>query len=61
MVFTSYLVEGLKTYAAQKTIFSFSKCSEKMIFPKKIAVEYDFCYIIRKDDISFHLKYDIIL
>ena len=41
--------------------FSFSKYSEKMIFPKKIALEYDFSCIIRKNDISFPQKDDIIL
>ena len=40
----------------------FFKCSEKMVFPKKIALEYDLsCYIIWKDDISFSRKYDLIL
>ena len=39
----------------------FLKCSEKMVFPKKIALENDFsCYIIWKDDISFSRKYDLI-
>ena len=31
----------------------FFKCSEKMVFPKKIALEYDFSYIIWKDGIFF--------
>ena len=39
----------------------FIKCSEKMIFPKTIALEYDFsCCIIKKDDISFSRKYYLI-
>ena len=45
---------------ARKTIFSFSKRFENMVFPKKIALEYISC-IIRKDDISFSRKYDLIL
>ena len=32
-----------------------------MIFPKKIALEYDLSNILRKDDISFSRKYDIFL
>ena len=35
------------------------KCSEKMVFPKKIALELDLYYIMRKDGISFSRKYDI--
>ena len=45
----------------RKTIFSYSKCSEKMIFPKKAALVYDLSCIIRKDDITFSRKYDLIL
>ena len=37
----------------------FFKYSEKMAFPKKIALEYDLSYIMRKDGISFSQKYDI--
>ena len=44
-----------------KNHISLSKYSEKMIFSKKIALEYDLPCIIRKDDISFLRKYDIIL
>ena len=33
---------------ARKTIFSFSKCFEKIVFPKKIALEYGLSCIIRK-------------
>ena len=36
-------------------------CSGKMAFPKKIVLEYDLSCIIRKDDISFSRKYDLIL
>ena len=36
-----------------KTIFSFSKSSEKMVFPKKIALEYDLSCIIWKDGAFF--------
>ena len=40
----------------------FFKCSEKMIFPKKIALNYDLsCCIIWKDDISYSQKYDLVL
>ena len=37
----------------KKNIFSFSKCSDKIVFLKKIALEYDLSCIIRKDDILF--------
>ena len=43
----------------RKTIFSFSRRPEKMVFPKKIALEYDLSCIIGKDDISFSRKYDL--
>ena len=113
-----FCISVFVTYTARKTIFSFSKCSEKMIFPKKlhwnmiflvssgkmiflfpenmilffrrkmkddlsqkkymeiwyilqmfrkdglskkIALEYDLSYIMRKDGISFSRKYDIFL
>ena len=40
----------------------FFKCSEKMVFPKKIALEHDLSScIIWKDDISFSRKYNPIL
>ena len=45
---------------APKTTFSFSKYSENMVFPKKIALEKISC-IVRKGDISFPRKYQIIL
>ena len=32
-----------------------------MVFPKKIALEYDLSYIMRKDGISFSRKYGIFL
>ena len=49
------------TNTARKTIFSFSKCSEKMIFQKKIALEYDLSCIIKKDGIPFPQRYDFIV
>ena len=36
----------------------FFKCSEKMVFPKKIALEYDLSYIIWKDGIFFRKMKD---
>ena len=47
---------------ARKTIFSFSKCFEKMVFRKKLhwtlwSLHYDLSCIIRKDDIYFSRKY----
>ena len=39
----------------------FPKCSEKMTFPKKIALKYNLSCIIRKDDIYFSPKYDLIV
>lgn len=41
----------------RKTIFSFSKRFEKMVFPKKIGPEHGLSRIIRKDDISFSQKH----
>ena len=35
---------------------SFSKCSEKVVFPQKTALEYDRCCIVRKDHISFYRR-----
>ena len=40
-----------------KTIFSFSKSSEKMVFPKKIALDIDLSCIIWKDGAFFTQKY----
>ena len=37
----------------------FFKCSEKFVFPKKIALEYDLSRIIWKDGVFFSGKYDI--
>ena len=37
--------------------YIFFKCSEKIVFPKKIALEYDLSCIIRKDGISDSRKY----
>ena len=48
-------------YTARKTIFPFSKCSEKMVFPKKNALECDLSCIIRKNDTPFSRKFDHIL
>ena len=39
----------------------FCKFFEKVILPKKIAMEYNLSCIIRKGDISFSRKYDLIL
>ena len=55
------IVHPNQMHTARKTIFSFSKCSEKMVFQKKIALEYDLSRIVKKDDISFPRKYDLIL
>ena len=44
----------IKIYTARKTILSFSRRPEKMVFPKKL--EYDYSCIIGKDDISFSQK-----
>ena len=43
---------------ARKTIFSFSRRPEKIVFPKKMTQEYDLSCIIGKDDISFSRKCD---
>ena len=37
----------------------FLKCSEQMVFPKKIALEYNLSCTIREEDISFSRKYEI--
>ena len=44
---------------ARKTIFSFAGHLEKMVFPKKIALEYHLSCTIEKDDISFSQKYEL--
>ena len=44
---------------ARRTTFSFSRCPEKMVFPKKTGLEYHLSCIIGKDDISFSRKYDL--
>ena len=49
------------TITARKTRIYFSNCFEKMVFPIKIGLEYDLSCIIRKDDIPFSRKYDLIL
>ena len=42
---------------------TFFKCSEKMVFPKKMALEYDLSCIMRKDGMIFFygrkMKYDL--
>ena len=48
-----------KDSTAEKTIFSFSKCSKEIVFPKKM--EFVLSCIIRKDGISFSREYDLIL
>ena len=50
-----------KFYHCTKIIFSFSQCFEKVVFPKKTALEYDLYCIIRKDHISFSRKFGFIL
>ena len=47
-------------FTERKIIFSFSRRSEKMVCPKKVALEYDLSSIIEKDNISFSRKYDVI-
>ena len=37
----------------------FFKCSENIVFPKKIALEYDLSCTTRKNGISISRKYDI--
>ena len=47
-------------FIARKIIFSFTRRPEKMVFPKKFALEYDLSSIIEKDNISFTRKYGVI-
>ena len=49
------------SFHCTKTMFSFSKCSKKMVLPKKIPLEYDLSCIIRKYDICFSRKYHLTL
>ena len=52
----------MKDDLSQKNIWKydiFFKCSEKIVFPKKIALEYDLSSTIKKGGISFSRKYDI--
>ena len=49
---------GTISNTARKTIFSFSTRPEKMVFPKKIALEYDLSRIIGKDHVFLSRKYD---
>ena len=54
----------MKDVLSQKNLWKydiFCKCSEKMVFPKKIGLKYELSCIIKKDDISFSRKYDPIL
>ena len=54
--------QKMKDDVSQKNIWKydiFFKCSEKMVFPKQIPLEYDLSYITRKDGISFSQKYNI--
>ena len=44
------------SYHGRKTIFSFSGRPEKMVFPKKFALEYDILCIVGKVDISVFSK-----
>ena len=55
------LVRISKNNTARKIKFSFCKCSEKIVFPKKITLEYDLSCITRKDDIPPPRNYDVIL
>ena len=57
--FRQFARKYAETVTARKTIFSLSKCSEKIIFPKNFALEYNLSCIVRKDDISFPKKYNI--
>ena len=53
------LIFQMPVMAAQKTIVSFSRRPEKMVFPKKNALEYDLSCIIGKDHVSLSRKYDL--
>ena len=44
-----------------KAILSFSKRSEKIVFPKKVALENDLSCIMKKGGTCFSRKYDFIL
>ena len=54
----THLLSSLLDPTARKTIF-FPRRPEKMVFPKKMPLEYDLSGIIEKDDISFFRKYDL--
>ena len=49
------------TSTARKTIFFFSKCSEKIVFPKKTAQEYDLSCITRPGKMIFLFPENMIL
>ena len=54
-----YIKSQSEVDTARKTIFSFSRRPEKMVFPKKIALEYDLSRIIGKDHVSLSRKYNL--
>ena len=54
--------QKMKDDLSQKNTLKFDifcKCSEKIVFPKKNALEYDFSCTIKKYGISFSQKYDL--
>ena len=51
--------EPVAKYHCMKNHIFFFQMFRKDDLSKKIALEYDLSYIIRKDDISFPRKYDI--
>ena len=53
------MIPWAKVYTAQKTIFSFSRRPEEMIFSKKIALKFDLSCIIGNDYFSFSRGYDL--
>ena len=50
-----------KNKTLHEKAYFFSKCSEKMVFPKKIPLENYISCIIRKGDISLSQKHDLVL
>ena len=54
-----YIKSQSEVDTARKTIFSFFRRPEKMVFPKKIALEYDLSRIIGKDHVSLSRKYNL--
>ena len=53
------MIPWAKVYTARKTIFSFSRRPDEMVFPKKIGLEFNLSCIIRNDYFSFSRKYDL--